>query len=112
MGQRSGTSQWIPLTSHDIDFDHSFDDRVFADRVFGENACPETASPWNPFTRVALCEQVLREGEDRFNRKLKSRNKMKMGKRKGKTERSNADALRGRTRIRRKNKKYVNSITR
>merc|ERR1712013_51771 len=109
--ERSGTSRWIPLTSYDIDFDMEFDERVLEDRLIEENACPETTA-WNPYCRVELCDQVFREGEDRFYRKLKSQRKTKTGKRKGKNERSNANALRAQSRVRRKNKKYIKSITR
>merc|ERR1719491_2776691 len=120
-GHSEHNARWIPLTSYDIDLEQPNDCRVY-DSAEGneelpateENVCQNTS--WNglsAYSRVenALCDQILREGEDRFGRHLKSRRKRKAGKGKGKQERSNADALQSRKRIRRKRKKYVKSIT-
>merc|ERR1712129_639561 len=115
----SGTTCWMPLTSPNIDFEnYDFDYRLNYQNTCDpelskhefESACLE-ATAWNPHSRIELCEQVLRGGEDRFNRSIKSRRKKKTGKGRGKKERSNADALRSLRRIRRKRKKYVKSIT-
>merc|ERR1712129_428482 len=112
----SGTTRWIPLTSPNIDFEKgNYDYRLYdPEWSMQQSACLETTA-WNPYSRVEmeLCDQVVREGEDRFNRGLKSRRKKKTskGKGRGKTERPKADALRSLRRIRRKRKKYVKSIT-
>merc|ERR1719148_223728 len=83
----SGTTRWIPLTSPNIDFEKHNDNRLYFDPELSmqESACLETTA-WNPYSRVEieLCDQVLREGEDRFNRSLKSRRKKKTGKSRGK----------------------------
>merc|ERR1712087_131976 len=115
--KRSGTTDWLPLTSKRIDIEKPNDHRVLNQDIdkellsasVDEGPCPYISS--NPFDVVELCDLVIREGEDRFKRSLKSRRKNKTGKRKGKNERSNAEALRSLTRVRRKNKKYVKSIT-
>jgi len=76
-----------------------------------ENECPNISC--NPYDGVEPCDLIIREAEDRVYRKLKSRRKKKSGKGKGKKKkRSNANALRSLKRLRRKNKKYVKSITR
>ena len=104
--KRSGTTGWIPLESYDIDLEKPNDRRVC---TYTAPSDPEAASEAiYEGLGSHLCEQVAREGEDRYGRNVKSRRKRK-GKRK--QFRSNAEALRSLKRIERKGKKYVKAIT-
>merc|ERR1712013_831886 len=109
---RSGTTDWLPLTSKKIDLEKPNDHRVLNNDLHKELLSVEENELAIASHPYISCDLIIREGEDRFVRKLKSRRKKKTGKGKGKKERSNADALRSLTRIRRKNKKYIKSITR
>jgi len=127
---RSGTTDWLPLTSRRIDLEKPYDHRVLNIDLHEESLseeeseCPYISSNLlscshtecnlcNRHDAVEPCDLIIREAEDRVYRKLKSRPrcKKKKGKSKGKKKRSNAAALRSLKRTRRKTKKKIKSTT-